>query len=269
MQKWQMLPIMTLAVALFGSLLCFTPARADDLAKIGRQIAEKNQQAVVTVENVIKTRISYGGEENTEETKNTIQGLIVDASGLVVTSLASIDPSSVMDALMSSTDETENVKHTAEIVSTKVILADGKEIPAQIVLRDKDLDLAFLRPLTPLDSPLAALDLSQNGAPALFDQVIMLQRMGAVANRTIGVSLDRVHAILEKPRRFYIVTNIDDLCMPAFTEEGKIIGIVVMRQSLKTGGNSMSEFRDNILPVIVPAADVLSTAKQAPEVKKK
>lgn len=270
MQKWQLLPVITLSASLVASLFFLTPARADELAKIGRQIAEKNQQAVVSVEIVLKTRISYGGEENTEESKNTIQGIVVDPSGLVVTSQAATDPSSIMDSSMPSPDDADSLKHTTEIISTKIILADGKEIPAQIVLRDKDLDLAFLRPLTPVDSPLPAIDLTQNGTPELFDQVIMLQRMGALANRTIGVSLDRIHAIIEKPRRFYIVTNIDDLCMPAFTEDGKIIGIVVMRQSLKTGGNnSMSEFRDNILPVIVTAADVLSTAKQAPEVKKK
>ena len=33
-----------------------------------------------------------------------------------------------------------------EVNDIKILLEDGAEVPAEIVLRDKDLDLAFIRP---------------------------------------------------------------------------------------------------------------------------
>ena len=67
-------------------------------------------------------------------------GTIVDASGLIVTSLARIDPSAMMASMGSSFRGVES-----SLQDVKVVLGDGTEVPAQIVLKDTDLDLAFVR----------------------------------------------------------------------------------------------------------------------------
>ena len=51
---------------------------------------------------------------------------------------------------------------------------------------------------------------------------------------------------------------------PAFTLEGKVLGVFVMRAVSGQGSGSV---RDNVTSIIVPAEDILKAAKQAPEAK--
>ena len=50
----------------------------------------------------------------------------------------------------------------------KILLDDGTEVPAEIVLRDKDLDLAFIRPKAKPASPMTSVDLTKSGPPSCW-----------------------------------------------------------------------------------------------------
>jgi hypothetical protein len=57
---------------------------------------------------------------------------------------------------------------------------------------------------------------------------------------------------------------------PAFTLDGKILGVFVMRAvrgSSGGGGGMFGGQRSNLTGIILPAEDILKAAKQAPEVK--
>jgi S1-C subfamily serine protease len=153
-----------------------------------------------------------------------------------------------------------------------MLLDDGKEVPAEIVLRDKDLDLAFIRPKTSLAAPLPALDLSKSAKVDVLDQVVALNRLGKAANRAYAASIERIAAIVQKPRLFYVPdSNLTQTSLgsPAFNLDGQVIGLFVMRATKSSGGmmGMMSGGTGFMTAVIVPADDVLKAAKQAPPTK--
>ncbi|MHB9024542.1 MAG: S1 family peptidase [Armatimonadota bacterium] len=246
------------------------PARADALADAARGIAGKWQGTVISIELVVKIKMSMFGSDEVNESKNEAVGTIIDPSGLVVTANSAVDAMDLFSDIFES-DEEEGPKVTTEIISVKYVLPDGSSIPAQIVLRDKDLDLAFLRPVKPLAKPLPALDLTQSVEPGLFDEAIIMNRLGKVADRTIGLAAVRIQAVVEKPRRYYVLMDfMMQTGAPVFGIEGKVIGIQVLRK-LPKGASSGGRFGSDIglIPITLPAKSIVEVAKQAPQAEPK
>src|ERR1051326_4554354 len=180
-------------------------ARADELAEKGREIFKKNQRAVVTVQVVVKMKFSgagLGGQAN--ESKQDVTGTVLDPSGLTVLALSSCEPGDMIQNMMAGmSDEDVKFKMETELSDLKLLLDDGTELPASIVLRDKDLDLAFVRPTSKPASPMTALDLSKSATAQVLDQVITLNRLGKAAGRDYAASVERISAVVQKPRLFY------------------------------------------------------------------
>ena len=239
------------------------PCRASELAEKGREIFNQNQHAVVTVQVVLK--LSSGGRSR--ENRQEITGTVVDPSGLTVLALSAADPNEMYQRMVA--DQGSQDQLETEVTDLKILLADGTEVPAEIVLRDKDLDLAFIRPKSKPASPMAAVDLSKSTPVQLLDEVITLNRLNSAAGRAYAASVERISAVIQKPRTFYIPDSsmtATTLGSPAFALDGKVVGLFVMRAvSSKSGGNLT--IRDNMTSIILPAEDVLKGAKQAPEAK--
>lgn len=259
------------AALLVASLVM--PCTADELADKGREIFKKNQRSVVTVQIVQKTTFSVPGQGSpSRETKQDLTGTVVDASGLTVLALSACDPSSMYESMMAGmADEDVQFKMESEITDVKILLGDGTELPAEVVLRDKDLDLAFIRPKTKPGSPMTAIDLGKTSQAQVLDQVVTLNRLGNAAGRAYAASFERITAVVQKPRTFYIpdsTMTATSLGSPAFTLDGNILGVFVMRTVSSKSGMSMFNFRpDGLTSIILPAADILKAAKQAPEAK--
>lgn len=256
-------------VSIAVALLCCGVAAAQSVEEQGRAVLAKNEAAVITVQLVVKVKVSMGGMGSEEqESKQEAAGFIIDPSGLAVMALSSSDPSSMMDSMMSGMGD--QFKMDTSLGEIKILLADGKELPAQVVLRDKDLDLAFLRTTEKPAQPLPFVDLSQGGEAQPLDAVVALGRLGKVANRATAVSLERIEAIVKKPRTLYVPgkdPTQSQMGSPVFTLGGKVLGIGVMR-SIKddSGGGLMGMMggAKGVLPVVLPASDILEAAKQAP-----
>jgi hypothetical protein len=234
-------------------------AGTGDLAEKGREILNKNQHAIVTVPVVLKLS-SGGGGGQSREYKQEITGTVVDPSGLTVVALSACDPTE-----MSRRMSPEN-KMESEVTDVKILLDDGTELSSEIVLRDKDLDLAFLRPKTKPSSPMTALDLSKSGTAQVLEDVITLNRLNKAVSRAYAASTEQISAVVQKPRTFYVPDSglsTTTLGCPAFLPDGKLVGIFVMRAVSGGSGN----YRENLSSIILPAEDVLKAAKQAPEAK--
>jgi len=264
---------LTLICGIF--LLAAPPAGADELAEKGRQVFQKHQHSVVTVQIVVRSKVSFGGRgAEPNESRQDVTGTIIDPSGLTVVSLSATDPGQMIQNVMSSmsADDESKVKVETELSDVKLLLQDGTEVPAEVVLRDRDLDLAFLRPKTKLTTPLPAVDLADSGKAQLLDQVLALMRQGNAAGRAYSASAERISAIVERPRLFYVPETsytVTPMGAPAFTLDGKILGVFVMRSIKATSGSGMSAAmnqRDNITGIILPAEAVLKAAKQVPAV---
>jgi S1-C subfamily serine protease len=260
-----------LALAVVLGTIGIPALSAQDDRASAREIVKKWQNAIVTVRVVLKMRVSVGGREmqSMDESVETV-GTVIDPTGLTVLSLGALNPGAMMNKMMGGSGSgQERMEFGSEPSDVKLRLPDGKELPARIVLRDEDLDLAFLRPTSKPDKPLVAINLADEGKPSILDPVVVLTRLGRVGGWAPGASLQTIGAIIEKPRTFYVIESGDSLGTPAFTSSGKVVGLLTMR-SVQTGRPGMFSMVGGsaalgLLPVILPAADVRDIAQQAPE----
>ncbi|HUJ11036.1 MAG TPA: serine protease [Verrucomicrobiae bacterium] len=252
------------------------PSQASDVANSGREILAKCQDAVVTVRLALKQSISMGGRESKSDSKVETTGTVIDPSGLTVVSLSTTDPGSAVKetyarAIAARGGDPSQLKFDSEISDLKIVLADGTEIPADVVLRDKDLDLAFLRPSDKPTKPLPFVDLSSDAKPKVLDEVVVVNRLNKTANRVPAVSIGRIEAIVDKPRTFYVLGEATwgySLGAPVFSLDGKLIGILFLRsaeaQVDQTSGFMFSGLSQwGMMPIVLPASDIVDGAKQA------
>ena len=242
-------PLVCLAV-----LACGPAIAADaDLRAAAKAVVDKGAATIVPVKIVTSVKVTYRGREMpSRESESEVLGTVLDETGLIVTSDTAADPSQIRNQRSGS-------KVESELKAAKLIRKDGTEITLKIVLRDKDLDLMFLRPEKKLALP--HLGVKKKGpALAIADHVITLSRLEAVGDRQPSVSIARVQAVIDKPRRFYVTSlgnSMRSLGCPVFTAGGELVGIVTIR--MNRGG------RIGMLPTILPIKDVLEGVQQIKE----
>lgn len=238
---------------------------ADELGDKGRDIFKKHEHAVVTVQTVLKVTDSRGGRSsNPSELKRDLTGTVIDPSGLTVLALSSVDPAELYRRVSEEYNKIET-----QVNDVKLLLEDGTEVPSEVVLRDVDLDLVFIRPKTKLTTPMEAVDLSKSSPVEILEPVIALNRLSRAAGRAYSASVERIDAVIQKPRTFYIPDtgpSASTLGSPAFALNGNIVGIFVMR-AVSAGDSGGRNAGENVTAILLPAEDVLKGAKQAPEAK--
>jgi len=250
---------------LLATTLTFLAAicHADELADKGRDIFKKNQHAVVTVQVVLK--VTGGGRGGgPSENKEDLTGTVIDPSGLTVLALSAVDP---VELYRHISDDYNKID--TQINDVKILLEDGTEMPAEIVLRDKDLDLAFVRPKTKPSTPMAAVDLSKSSPVDVMEPMVALNRLNRAAGRAYSASIERICAVIQKPRTFYIPDanqTSSTLGSPAFALNGNVVGIFV-RRAVNAGEGAGRNLNEYVTLIVIPAEDILKGAKQAPEAK--
>lgn len=255
--------INTLLVAL--TLCAVAPvaplAAQDGLREKGREIIEKNADALISVQVVSEAKFSYGGQQTERESKNQINGVVMSPEGLVLVPLSELDPTSLSERI----NHGQEAEFTITIKSIQYILADGTEVPAKLVLRDNELDLAFLKPEAPVEKPMAALDFSvEPKEPALLEPVVALARAGRVAGRTPLGMTGELQGIVTKPQAYYIPSSelvSSGSGVPIFNAEGQLIGVVLIR--VLSGGNNVSmDGESPYLYMVVPSLEIYDASEQ-------
>lgn len=229
-----------------------------------RRIVQAHENAVIIVQLVLETSSSYEGATEKQQTKITATGTIIDPSGLAVTSLSEVNPTETFSRMFS---EGSEFAMSSRAVDAKYKMPDGTEIPVDFVLRDADLDLAFLRPKKSPAKPMDFVDLSQAGTPQMLDEVLVLSRLGSAASRSLAATEDRIRAVVTKPRTFFLLNYSQHTSLggPVFTLDGKAAGISVLRfapgrveERRSRGG------MDDVMAVVaLPSASVAKIAEQA------
>ena len=230
-------------------------------AEDARKIVDANKEAVVSVQLVVEMQFPWENEK--EETKSSTTGTIIDPSGLVVAALSQVDPAREFADLPFGDG---GRKPQSKITDAKIRTEDGTEIPVDIVLRDQDLDLIFFKPQKPLEKPLPFVDLTSQSAPQVLDEVVLLWRLGQVANKSLAADIARVQSILTRPRLAYVVTVQTPGC-PVFATDGKPVGVSVLRKSPTQAKEDTFSWEDNWLTTVLPCSTVLKAAQHAKEAK--
>lgn len=243
----------TFAVA---SLALPLRAASEADATAGRALVKRYADAIVGVELVVTLKVKVGDREQPpREQRIEINGTVISADGLTVTSLAEVDPQTAFDAMRVAGGGRAPELVGAEFKEVKLRLADGKEVPARFVLKDADLDLAFMAPDVAADGEkpnfpsFVKLDDTTDGA--LLGSFFYIARASKALQRVPLIRVSEVRGIVEKPRRFYLMTEIL-LGTPTFNGKGQLLGITL--QNFANGRPSM---------VVLPAADIAEIAKQA------
>lgn len=251
---------------MLGLVLCVA-AGADDVAVSMRAIVAANDAAVVTVKVALKE--SYSMEEygsDVSEYTQEVSATVITAEGLMVTSFMQVDPTPYMEELYGGED---GVDSKTEVTSLK-IMRDGADVDAEIVLRDRDLDLAFLRPVKKPEAPWAFIDLSTSVTAAAFDPAVAMRRLGKVARRVASADLVRIAAVSDKPRTFYIMGEYPGEGTPSFLLSGECLGITVtklLKASSQNGMGVTDDYDMNLTSVIIPGPEILEIAQQVPAYK--
>jgi hypothetical protein len=251
-------PVAVLTLALIGS------AHSGDLIEAAKSTTARVEKTIVGVRVVI--RLKFGGGQDQEE-KLEVVGTVIDPTGLTVADATSVDPTGMIRALSG------NKGIEADVKETTLIMDDGTEVEADMVLRDSDLGLAFIRPRD-TSKKFAAVELKERAkAPELLEGVFVVARGGKLANRAPLVKVGRIESIVKGPRTFY--TSDGELssqsgCM-VYGADGEALGLIVIRyqQQAEGGGNlqRMLGGGDSAIRIIRPVNDILEIAAQAKTAK--
>ncbi len=259
-----------LALAMLVVTPVATAQEADAIKTQAKKLLDANQDAVVHVKIALKQRMSFFGQEGQgQDSQTEVTGTIIDPSGLTVVSESDIDPMSMMmsmmGGIMGGAGLEGGIDAQSEVTDVKIVLKDGKELPARLVLRDKDLDLAFVAPQQK-DMKLPHVSLGSGKAPEFFDEIFVVRRLDRSLDRQPAIGLARISAIVQKPRTFYVPDSMaEQLGCPVLDRQGKVVGITVRRRGPASGGGmfSFAGLAGAMTAVILPAEDVKEIAEQA------
>ena len=200
------------ACAVCAVLASVAGAQTPDERAAARDVLSKREGAVVTVHAsvVLRGMPSRGGADRMEDVVQA-NAVVLDGSGLTVTALSQLDPSDMLKRALAGVPGVPAMNISVAHSNVRLRLGNGQEVPAKIVLRDPDLDLAFLRPTEAPVSPMASIDMAAAARVQVTDLVIVLQRFGEMTGWKTGVSIGSVQAVVEKPRTQYVV-GVPSVC---------------------------------------------------------
>lgn len=236
------------------------PAAPEAEATAGREVMKRYADAVVGIELVVTLRVKMGDREAPpREQRIDVNGTVISASGLTVTTLGAVDPQATLEAMRAGGGSGGPQIVGSEFKEVKLRLADGKEVPARFVLKDADLDLAFMAPETSDPArqfPHVKLEEATDGV--VLGSHYYVARAAKALQRVPMVRHTEIMGIVEKPRRLYLLTDTS-AGTPVFDARGKLLGLTV--QHFANGARTGN--------VVLPAADVADMAKQAAEAQAK
>jgi hypothetical protein len=205
----------------------FSAAGAEDERAIFQKLIAERSQAVVSIKLVLKMKGAFFGPEGQEYEQDT-SGLMIDPHGIVLASsneMGGVPPAlkQMLGQMGELSIEPQNIK--------VVIGTDPTEFDAEIITRDSDLDLAWLRIKTTDDKRFTALDLSDSTDCRLGQKLVMVDRMNKYFDRAPVVEEFRIAGITTKPRRLYVPNTElgSGYCAPIFTMDGKFIGVKILQ----------------------------------------
>src|SRR4051812_38788060 len=165
-------------VALLTVAICTTTMVAQSAEEriAAREVVKRRAEAVVMVTATLKVRFNVAGRDQISEQQAQANGTVLDASGLTVLSLSTLQPDDLLSRSLSARVSADTkVDVTTEPSEIKMHMADGREVPARLVLRDQDLDLAFIRPTQAPAAPMTCVDMP-SARPSILDLLFVVQR---------------------------------------------------------------------------------------------
>lgn len=259
--------------ALLAVVLTVHSASAEDELEAAYQKLVKDRGAtLVTVKFVLKVKMGgmfgpMGDQENEQE----IGGVMIAPNGLVLVSNTQL---SGFVGMMRRLAGGMMGEMSAVPTDLKVLVGDDTEgLEAELLARDTELDLAWVKIKEPGDKTFAAVDFAKSAKPRLGQRLLMPARMGKYFDRVTVVKEARVTGFVSKPRELYVPSGGGGLGLAVYTTGGKLVGFTIMQmpETEDAGGNPLgilsqvSEMESTMAGLILPAKEVLKATKRAEE----
>ena len=239
-------------------VLCFAihfQASAKKPESVWRDLLKKNANCVTWVSVTAKVEISAGGRSMPpQEQKLEALGTIIAEDGLTVLSLNRVDPTANILSRIRTPGASVNVNYT----EVNLLMQDGTEVPAKLLLKDVDLDLAYVLPIKERKEEFKGVVFSKVPSqaelandPIILDEVVSIGKLRQSLYRQSTLRRGGVNAVIQKPRKYFVIENTIP-GTPVFDKNGKWLGVVVY----KMVGGRPSEI------VTLPALDILEIAEQ-------
>ncbi|MCF7675515.1 MAG: serine protease [Akkermansiaceae bacterium] len=239
----------------------FAAAATGPLKETALALSASNKESIVQLSATVEIEITAGEmPTKKEEKKLEVIGTVLNKDGLIVVPLSTLDVASAVDGRTVNT-QAGPLKLAAKCNTkeVKIIMADGTEVPAKVVFKDADLDLAFVRPEKPEGLTFVPVDTANNAPLGMLHDLVVLGRLGKDLNREPVIMTAEVIAMITKPRTFARI-GAPCLGLPVFNSEGKFVGIGINRFSPKSDEMTTGAGATN---VVLPAEDVIEAAAQA------
>ncbi len=240
---------------------------------VARDVLSKHADAIVTARATMTLRGMPGPGGRAGGMEDVVQApaIVLDGTGLTVAALSVLDPSEVFKHAMGQVPGASAMNISAEHSNIRLRLGTGQEVPARIVLRDRDLDLAFLRPAVAPASPMPSVDMTTAAKVLTADLVLLVHRFGEMTGWKPGVSFGFVQTVVDKPRTLYVVAapmaGGGGLGSAVFDTAGRFLGLMVMRRQSSGRSSLLSMMQGTeglgMIPVVLPAEEIAELAKQA------
>lgn len=244
------------------------PAEEAKLREVAAAVLGKHGDTVATVKmTVVHRTLVEKKEVHRSEHPIEVAGTVLSAEGLVVISASALDflPGLSLDVPL----KDEKLETEFERKQTRIRYADGREVAAQLLGRDAERDLAFLKPLVKRKG-LAYLSLDKThprltvASPALvvYSLTRLLHRRPAVAIRAVS-------AVAEHKGKLAVLdsSQLRLLGCPVFDGTGRPVGIATTLRPLQTPHAFLGNF-ENLEPDIV-VMDAAAVRAALAEVTKK
>ena len=219
-----------------------------------RKLLKDHANCVTWVSATVRVEVSAGGRSMPpQEQKLEALGTIIAEDGLTVLSLSRVDPTATLLSRIRTPGGSVNVNYTEVLL----LMQDGTEVPAKLLLKDTDLDLAYVLPIKEKGEKHQKRTFShvprssKTKDPLPLDEVVSLGKLGRNLYRQSTLRKGWVNAVIEKPRKYFVIENTAP-GTPVFDKEANWLGIVVYK---------MDRGRPSSI-VTLPADDIDEIAEQ-------
>ncbi len=250
----------------FGRLatLCVLTAAATNAASADdsyQKLLDDNAERLVTVKYILKMGAGGSGDD---ESENELTGVMIDPKGIILCSNTQLGGYRGMMMRMSGGDS------AVTPTDIKVLIGDDVEgIDGELIARDTELDLAWIRIKEPGDRQFSAVDLAAGIEAKVGDRLLALRRMGKFFGRALVVNEGYVGGATRKPRELLIPSGDigTALGLPVFSTDGRVIGVsVVQMPSPEDMAADPTGGAGSVGALILSAEDVVRATRRAMEV---
>jgi hypothetical protein len=207
-------------------------AGSDDKIKAAaRKVLAKYDGAVVSVKisgaSYFVTDAKPGPKS---DFKAELPGTILTANGLTAICNFSTDFESGAASVVAVGTDGPPSKQVYEITEIKLVLKDGSEVLAELLMRDEKLGVAFVAPKQ-RGMKLAHVSLdNKTPIPEILDDAIFLNRFGEPLKRGAEVGVITVSAVLKQPHMLVVGSSTEGGCA-VFDSSGRPLGVTVLRRT--------------------------------------